>query len=168
MRSVSNAIRLALVAGDQEFPDPIASVLRDPLLDQLVVALCRASAAFLETESGVFAVAATIKESGEIEPFHVSLMDGVGWFRTQIAISDALTIGLDDDLFAAAGHCMNIASAGVERSDRAPVLAVRIDRKGEPAIHVVVPYELLGDDGEVRFGKPRVSPATAGRDDTRL
>jgi len=165
---MTNAVRLALVVRDPAFPGPIVGVLRDPLLDELVAALCRASAAFLETERGVFSVAATIKESGEIEAFHVSLMDDAGWFRTQVAVGDALAEGLDDDLFAAAGHCMNIALPGVHRPGRVPALAIRIDRKGEPAIHVVVHYEVVSADGEIRFGTPRVSPPTAGRDATKL
>jgi hypothetical protein len=167
MGSMINAVRSALLAGDG-FTEPIAGVLRDPLLDELVTALCRASAAFLESERGVFAVAATIKESGEIQAFHVSLMDGASWFRTQLAVGDALAQGLDDDLFVAAGHCMNIALPGVHQPGRVPALAFRIDRKGVPAIHVVVHYELAGDERDVQFGAPRVSPAIAGRDDTKL
>jgi hypothetical protein len=163
MGSKNNAIAFALAGSESEQTEPVSGLLRDPLLDALVAALCRASVEFLKTEEGVFAIAATIREQGEIQAFHVSRMDGREWLEMQTAVGKGLEIGLRDGLFVAGGHCMNLGPAQAHRSERVPALAIRIDQDARAPIHVLLPYERLST-GDVRFGPPRISPTTAARD----
>ena len=163
MGSKKNAIAFALAAPEAEQTGLVAGLLRDPLLDALVTALCRASAEFLRTEDGIFAIAATIQEQGEIEAFHISRMHGREWLKMQMEVGKGLEIGLRDGLFVAGGHCMNLGPAHAYNSERVPALAIRIDQDGRAPIHVLLPYEKVAT-GELRFGPPRFSPVTAARD----